>query len=90
MPNENNKPTPAQLIPYNTKDADTNHLIVFDVYSCFCPVGTKGERIKLYLSDKGYERALASQADGEMKIISYEKVHHKPRATRPPHNKQER
>ena len=38
------------------------------------PVGWKGERTRLFLSDKGYEKALDSQAKGQIKILSHAKV----------------
>ena len=38
------------------------------------PVGWKGERTRLFLSDKGYEKALNSQAKGQIKILSHAKV----------------
>ena len=37
-------------------------------------VGWKGERTRLFLSDKGYEKALDSQAKGQIKILSHAKV----------------
>ena len=46
---------------------DTRHMIVFDVLSWDCPVGDKGERIRIFLSDKGHEQALYSEKRGEMK-----------------------
>ena len=38
------------------------------------PVGWKGERTRLFLSDIGYEKALDSQANGQIKILSHAKV----------------
>ncbi|MFR3404332.1 MAG: DUF5720 family protein, partial [Blautia faecis] len=38
------------------------------------PVGWKGERTRLFLSDIGYEKALDSQAKGQIKILSHAKV----------------
>ena len=40
----------------------------------YSPVGWKGERTRLFLSDKGYEKALNSQAKGQIKILSHAKV----------------
>ena len=34
---------------------DTRHMIIFDVLTWKSPVGDKGERLRLFLSDKGYE-----------------------------------
>ena len=41
---------------------NTRHMIIFDVLTHDSPVGWKGERTRLFLSDKGYEKALDSQA----------------------------
>ena len=40
---------------------DTRHMIIFDVLTNDSPVGWKGERTRLFLSDTGYEKALDSQ-----------------------------
>ena len=44
---------------------DTRHMIIFDVLTHDSPVGWKGERTRLFLSDTGYEKALDSQAKGQ-------------------------
>ena len=46
---------------------NTRHMIIFDVLTHDSPVGWKGERTRLFLSDKGYEKALDSQAKGQIK-----------------------
>ena len=38
------------------------------------PPSSQGERTRLFLSDKGYEKALDSQAKGQIKILSHAKV----------------
>ena len=53
---------------------ETRHMIIYDVLEWGCPVGDKGERIRIYLSDAGYEKALESVGRGEMKIIKHAKV----------------
>ena len=53
---------------------DTRHMIIFDVLSHDSPVGWKGERTRLFLSDTGYEKTLDSQAMGQIKILSHAKV----------------
>ena len=53
---------------------DTRHMIIFDVLTDDSPVGWKGERTRLFLSDIGYEKALDSQANGQIKILSHAKV----------------
>ena len=44
---------------------DTRHMIIFDVLTNDSPVGWKGERTRLFLSDTGYEKALDSQEKGQ-------------------------
>ena len=53
---------------------NTRHMIIFDVLTHDSPVGWKGERTRLFLSDKGYEKALDSQANGQINILSHAKV----------------
>ena len=53
---------------------DTRHMILFDVLDYACPVGDKGERLRLFLSDEGYTKALASQGRSEMKILRHARV----------------
>ena len=53
---------------------DTRHMIVFDVLSHSSPVGNKGERMRLFLTDAGYQKALESQSRGECKILKHAKV----------------
>ena len=53
---------------------DTRHMIVFDVLTWDCPVGDKGERVRIFLSDEGYTRALESEGRGEMKIVRHARV----------------
>lgn len=55
-------------------DADTRHMIIFDVLSHESPVGCKGERMRLFLSDAGYERAKESEVKGFTKILSHATV----------------
>lgn len=52
----------------------TRHMIVFDVLSHASPVGNKGERMRLFLSDAGYQKALESQSRVECKICKHAKV----------------
>ena len=49
-------------------------MIIFDVLTNDSPVGWKGERTRLFLSDTGYENALDSQEKGQIKILSHAKV----------------
>ena len=47
---------------------DTRHMIIFDVLTNDSPVGWKGERTRLYLSQTGYEKALESQQKVRLKL----------------------
>ena len=53
---------------------DTRHMVVFDVLTWECPVGGKGERVRVFLTDEGYTQALQSQERREMKIIRHARV----------------
>ena len=53
---------------------NTRHMVIFDVLTDDSPVGWKGERTRMFLSDIGYEKALDSQAKGQIKILSHAKV----------------
>ena len=50
-----------------------HHMIIFDVLSRKSPVGEKGERLRLFLSDVGYA-AQASEKRGEIKIRKHAAV----------------
>ena len=53
---------------------DIRHMIIFDVLTNDSPVGWKGERTRLYLTQAGYEKALESQKKGQIKILSHANV----------------
>ena len=53
---------------------DTRHMIIFDVLTNDAPVGFKGERTRLFLSDKGYQKSLESQEKGQIRILSHANV----------------
>ena len=53
---------------------NTRHIIIFYVRTYESWFGWKGERTRLFLSDIGYEKALDSQANGQIKILSHAKV----------------
>lgn len=55
---------------------DTRHMIIFDVLSNDSPVGCKGERTRLYLTDAGYEKLKAHEEKGFIKVLSHAKVSH--------------
>jgi len=55
-------------------DENTRHMVIFDVLTHDSPVGFKGERMRLYLSDTGYEKAKENRDNGNIKILSHAKV----------------
>ena len=52
---------------------NTRHMIIFDVLTHDSPVGWKGERTRLFLSDIGYEKALDSQANGRSRFSAMQR-----------------
>ena len=55
-------------------DPDTRHMIVFDVLSHESPMGYKGERMRLFLTEQGYQKARENQDRGFIKIRNHAKV----------------
>ena len=55
-------------------DPDTRHMIVFDVLSHESPMGYKGDKMRLFLTDAGYSKALENQEKGHIKIRNHAKV----------------
>ena len=53
---------------------DTRHMIVFDVLSHDSPMGWKGEKMRLFLTEAGYGKALENQEKGFIKIRNHAKV----------------
>jgi hypothetical protein len=53
---------------------DTRHMIIYDVITWDCPVGDKGERVRIFLTDEGYKKAQESEKRGEMKIVRRARV----------------
>ena len=53
---------------------ENRHMIIFDVLSRKSPVGEKGERLRLFLSDVGYAKAQASEKRGKIKIRKHAAV----------------
>lgn len=47
---------------------DTRHMIIFDVLDHRSPIGDKGERLRLFLTDEGYTKAKAAQDRGYIRI----------------------
>lgn len=55
-------------------DPEVHHMIVFEVLSSNSTVGDKGDRIRLFLTDAGYQKFLDSQESGEVKLKNHAKV----------------
>ena len=55
-------------------DPATRHMIVFDVLTHDSPVGWKGEKMRLFLTDAGYSKALENQEKSHIKIRNHAKV----------------
>lgn len=53
---------------------NTRHMIIFDVLTHESPVGGKGERLRMFLSDEGYAKAKEAQANGHIKIHKHAAV----------------
>ena len=53
---------------------DTHHMIIFDVLSPCSPVGQKGERLRLFLTDEAYARARVAQDRGYIRIKKHAAV----------------
>ena len=52
------KMTGHDIMALERFDPDTRHMIVFDVLSHESPMGWKGDKMRLFLTDAGYSKAL--------------------------------
>ena len=55
-------------------DPEVRHMIVFDVLSYDSPVGDKGDKMRLFLTDASYQKFIDSQERGEVKLKNHAKV----------------
>lgn len=55
-------------------DSEVRHMIIFDVLSRDSPVGDKGDRMRLFLTDEGYRKFLQNQENGFIKIKNHARV----------------
>lgn len=55
-------------------DSSTKHMLIFDVLSNECSIGSKGERYRLFLTEEGYQKALGQGVNGNIKILNHAKV----------------
>ena len=53
---------------------DTRHMIIFDVLNRHSPLGNKGERLRLFLTDEAYAKARAAQDQGYIRIKKHAAV----------------
>ena len=52
-------------------DPEVRHMVIFDVLSGDSPVGDKGDRMRLFLTDAGYGKFKDRQEKGEIKIQNH-------------------
>ena len=52
-------------------DPEVTHMIVFDVLSRESPIGDKGHRMRLFLTEVGYKKALENQSKAFIQILNY-------------------
>ena len=55
-------------------DLEVIHMIAFDALSMESPVGDKGERMRLFLTEAGYKKALENQDRSFIQILNHAKV----------------
>lgn len=55
-------------------DPEVQHMIVFDVLSVDSPVGDKGDRMRLFLTEDGYRKFVDGQEKEQVKIRNHAKV----------------
>lgn len=55
-------------------DENPRHMIIFHVLTYDSPVGDKGDRMRQFLSDKGYQKALENEKQGNIQILSHARV----------------
>ncbi len=55
-------------------DPEVKHMIIFDVLSGDSPVGDKGDRMRLFLTETGYSEFLDSQKRGEVRLKKHASV----------------
>ena len=53
---------------------EVKHMIIFDVLSRESPIGDKGHRMRLFLTEVGYKKALESQDKSFIRILNHAKV----------------
>ena len=55
-------------------DPEVKHMIIFDMLSGESPIGDKGHRMRLFLTEAGYKKAVESQDRSFIRILNHAKV----------------
>ena len=55
-------------------DPEVKHMIIFDVLSGESPIGDKGHRMRLFLTEAGYKKALENQDRSFIQILNHARV----------------
>ncbi len=55
-------------------DPEVTHMIVFDVLSRESPIGDKGKRMRLFLTESGYQKALENQSNQYIHIRNHARI----------------
>ena len=55
-------------------DPEVKHMIIFDVLSRESPIGDKGHRMRLFLTEAGYKKALENQSRAFIQILNHAEV----------------
>lgn len=55
-------------------DPEVRHMIVFDVLSNESSIGDKGDRMRLFLTESGYKKAMENQEDQYIHIRNHARV----------------
>ena len=55
-------------------DPEVRHMVIFEVLSGDSFAGSKGDRVRLFLTDAGYQKFKERQEQGEIRIEDHAKV----------------
>ena len=74
-----NSPSPAVIQGHDLLALErffdtTRHMIEFDVLTHNSPVGDKGYKYRVFLSEEGYQKALSAQKHGDIRIFKHARV----------------
>lgn len=68
------KPEGHDIMALERFDPEVAHMIVFDVLSRESHIGDKGDRMRLFLTEAGYKKALEDQGRSFIQILDHAKV----------------